>query len=64
MQLGKKIYVMLLGGKKCILQECSLMPDQNEDNNHTSKINVFPVSHTIFFQRGAEKMDLFPRTGE
>ena len=27
----------------------SLMPEQNEGDNHMSKINVSPVSHTIFF---------------
>ena len=25
---------------------------QNEDKNHTSNINVFPVLHTIFFLLG------------
>ena len=28
-------------------------------NNHTSKINVFPVSHTISFLRGGKKMYFF-----
>ena len=32
--------------------------EDNEGNNHTSKINVFPVSHTILFTR-EWKMDLF-----
>ena len=35
------------------------MPEQNEGNNHTSKINIFTVSHTIFFLLGGKKMDLF-----
>ena len=35
------------------------MPQQSESKNHTSKINVFPVLHTIFFLRGGQKMDLF-----
>ena len=35
--------------KKFILQVWSLMPEQSKGNNHTSKINVFPVSNTIFF---------------
>ena len=33
------------------------MPEKNEDNNHTSKKNVFPVLHMIFFLIGAQKMD-------
>ena len=33
----------------------SLMPEQSEGNNDTSKINVFPVSHTIFFYQGVRK---------
>ena len=35
------------------------MSEQSEGNNHTSKINFFPMSHTIFFLRGGQKMDLF-----
>ena len=31
--------------------------------NQTSKINVFPVSHTIFFLLGGQKMDLFAPHG-
>ena len=27
----------------------SILPEQSEGNNHTSKINVFPALHTIFF---------------
>ena len=27
----------------------NLMPEQNEGNNETGKINVFSVSQTIFF---------------
>ena len=33
----------------------SLMPKQSEGNKHTSKINVFPVSHWIFFLLGGKK---------
>ena len=32
----------------------SLMPEQSEGNDHTSKINVLPMSHTIFFYQGVE----------
>ena len=39
------------------------MPEKSEGNNHTSKINVFPVSHTIFFYSGIKKWILLPRTG-
>ena len=31
---------------------------------HASKINVFPMSHTIFFLLGGQKMDLFTPRGE
>ena len=40
------------------------MPEQSEANNHTSKINVSPVYHTIFFPLGGQKMDLFAPTRE
>ena len=33
------------------------MPEQSEGNNHTSKINLFPVSHTIFFLLKDQKID-------
>ena len=39
------------------------MPEKNEDNNHTSKINVFPVLQMIFFQLWGQKMDLFAPHG-
>ena len=39
------------------------MPELSKGNNHTSKINVFPVSHTIFFLLGRHKMDLFAPRG-
>ena len=32
-----------------------ILPDQNENNNHTSKIKIFPVSHTFFFHEGVKK---------
>ena len=51
------------GKKKFILRVWSLMPEQSEGNNHTSKINVFPVLHTIFFLLGGQKMDLFAPHG-
>ena len=41
----------------------SLMSEQSKGNNYTSKINVFPVSHTIFFLLGSQKMDLFASDG-
>ena len=41
----------------------SLMPDQSESNNYTSKVNVFPVLHTIFFLLGGQKMNLFVSRG-
>ena len=37
------------------------MPEQSEGNNYTSKINVFPVLHTIFFLLAGQKVDLFAR---
>ena len=43
---------------------------QNEDKNHTSNINVFPVLHTIFFLLGCvrggggEKWIGLPRWGQ
>ena len=40
------------------------MPEQSEVNNHTSKINVFPVLHTIFFLLAGQKVDLFAPHGE
>ena len=39
------------------------MPEQSEGNNHTSKINVFPVLHTIFFILAGQKVDLFAPHG-
>ena len=39
------------------------MPEQSEGNNHTSKINVFPVLHTIFFLLAGHKVDLFAPHG-
>ena len=32
-------------------------------NNHTSKINVFPVLHTIFFLLAGQKVDFFAPHG-
>ena len=39
------------------------MPEQSEGNNHTSRINVFPVLHTIFFLLAGQKVDLFAPHG-
>ena len=39
------------------------MPEQSEGNNHTSKINVFPVLYTIFFLLAGQKVDLFAPHG-
>ena len=39
------------------------MPEQSEGNNHTSKINLFPVLHTIFFLLAGQKVDLFAPHG-
>ena len=54
---------MQLGRKKFILRVWTLMTEQGEGNNHTSKINVFPVSHTIFFLLEGQKIDLFSPHG-
>ena len=35
------------------------MPERSEGNNYTSKINVSPVLHMIFFPLRGQKMDLF-----
>ena len=35
------------------------MPEQSEDNNHTSEINIFPVLHTIFCPLRGQKMKIF-----
>ena len=35
----------------------SLVPEQSEGNNQTSKINVFPVSHAIIFLLVGHKVD-------
>ena len=34
------------------------------DNNDSTEMNVLPVSHTIFFLRGVQKMDIFATHGE
>ena len=39
------------------------MPEESEGNNHTSKINVFPVLHTIFFLLAGQNMDLVSPQG-
>ena len=39
------------------------MPEESEGNNHTSKINVFPMLHTIFFLLAGQKVDLFAPHG-
>ena len=39
------------------------MPKQSENNNHTSKIIVFPVSHTIFYLLKDEKMHMIAPHG-
>ena len=39
------------------------MHEQSEGNNHTSKINIYSVSHTIFFLLGGHEMDLFALHG-
>ena len=41
----------------------NLMPEHSKGNNHTSKINVFPLLHMIFFLLGGHKMDLFAPQG-
>ena len=58
------VFFLRVGEKKCILRVRSLMPEQSEGNNYTSKINVFPVSHTIFFLLGGQKLVLLTRTGQ
>ena len=53
-------YPYILTGKtKFVLRVSSLMSEQSEGNNHTRKINVFFVLHTIFFLLGGQQMDLF-----
>ena len=47
--MGQTIVHYATRDKKFILRMWSLMPEQSECNNNKSKINVFPVSHTIFF---------------
>ena len=42
----------------------SLMPEQSEGKNHTRKINVFSVLHTIFLHLGAEKLTCLPCRGK
>ena len=49
--------------KKFILRVWSLMPEESEGNKHTSKMNVFSTSHTIYFLLGSQKMDLFDSHG-
>ena len=49
--------------KKFILRVWSLMLEQSEDKNLTSKINVFPLLHMIFFLLGGQTMDLFISQG-
>ena len=49
--------------KAFILHVWSLMLEQSEGNNHTSKIDVFPISHTIFFLSRGQEMDLFDSHG-
>ena len=39
------------------------MLEQSEGSNHTSKINVFPVTHTIFFLLGGPKVDFIVPCG-
>ena len=39
------------------------MPQQSEGNNYTSKINVFPMLHTIYFLPEGKKKDLFDPQG-
>ena len=61
---SRKYYIVQLGKKKkFILRVWSLMPEQSEGNNHTSKINVFPELHTIFFLLAGQKVDLFAPHG-
>ena len=43
---------MQLGEREFISRVRSLMPEQSEGNNHTSKINVFTILQTIFFLLG------------
>ena len=50
-------------GKKIIMRVWSLILEQSKGNNHTSKINVFHVSHTTFYLLGSQKMDLFALHG-
>ena len=58
--IQKQLEMMyFLKKKNFILRVLSLMLEKSESNNHTSKINVFPVLYTIFFLLGDQKMDFF-----
>ena len=50
--------------KKFILWMWSLKPEESEGKNHTSRINVFLVSHTIFFYWKVEELIFFPARGK
>ena len=39
------------------------MSEQSEGKKHTNKINVFPVSHMIFFLLEGQEMDLLAPHG-
>ena len=40
------------------------MPEQSEGNNDTSKINVFPMSHTIFSNEDVKNWIYLYRKGQ
>ena len=63
MKFFLKKCIVQLGEKKFILRVWSLVPEQSEGNNHMSEINLFPVSYTIFFLLGGQKMNLFAPHG-
>ena len=55
---------MQLGKNKFILRVWILMLEKSEGKNHTSKINVLSVFHTIFFLLGGQKMDFVQQRSE
>ena len=50
--------------KKVYFASVILMPKKSESNNHTSKINVSPVLHTIFFPLRVKNWFICPASGK
>ena len=60
----RRIVYSATRGNKIILPVWSLMPEQREGNNHTSKINFYPVSHMLFFYQKVKNLICLPHTGQ